>query len=314
MNFEYDMILDARNRIKDYIIKTPLVKSWALSEMLGCEIYLKLDNLQVTGSFKYRGAINSILSLSEEELKKGVVAASSGNHGKALSYGCKLMGSKATIVIPDSAPQIKKDAIKNLGANIIECKTEERFDVAREFAETTDANLIPPYDFQPVLAGQGTIGMEIMEQKPDLDYVLIPVSGGGLLGGAAKAIKAVNEKTEVIGVEPEIIPKYSKSLEKGEPVTVEPNKSFADALASNRPGLTTFPIVKENVKRTLTVSEEKIKEAVKVLFLEGKILAEGAGAIGLAAILDGKIKFNKDDKVCLVISGGSISMEQIESI
>lgn len=314
MDFGYENIKTARERISDYVIETPLIKSWALSELTGVDIYLKLENLQVTGSFKYRGAMNAILSLDKDDMKNGIVAASSGNHGKALAYAGKKLGIKTTIVIPNSAPDIKKKAIKDLGAEIVECETEKRFEIAEDLANKTGGNLIPPYDYLPVMEGQGTLGLEILEQNDDLDYVFIPVSGGGLIGGVSKAIKSKNKDIKVIGVESEILPRYSKSLEAGKRVEVKSNKSFADALASNKPGEINFPVVKENVDEVVTVSEDGIKKAVKTMLMEGKVLAEGAGAISLAAIMERKLDLQKDDKVCLVISGGSISMDQLKNL
>ena len=195
MEFTVQTVREARERIRDYVTETPLLRMEALDEYLGCQVYLKLENMQKIGAFKFRGAMNKIQTLTEEELARGIVAASSGNHGKALAYGAKAKGTKATIIMPRTAPQMKVDAIKALGAEVILCEAVERFEVAARVCEEKGSTMVPPYDDHDVMAGQGTLGLEIMEQCPDVDVVIVPASGGGLIGGVVSGVS-----TFVIGL------------------------------------------------------------------------------------------------------------------
>ena len=235
----------ARDRIKPYIAETPLLRLQNLDAYLGCEVYAKAECMQITGSFKLRGAMNKLLSLSEEELSRGIVAASSGNHGKAVAYAANMLGTKAIIVMPNTAPKIKMDAVRALGAEVVLCDVSERFAVAEKLCAERGATMVPPYNDEFVMAGQGTAGLEIMEQCPQLDCIVVPVSGGGLIGGVAAAVKAVSPDTRVYGAEPAALPRYSASLKAGEPVKVEQRKSIADALVSQMPGSICFPCVSD---------------------------------------------------------------------
>ena len=283
----------------------------ALDAHLGCKVYLKLENLQVTGSFKFRGATNAALQLPMRQVAHGFVAASSGNHGKALAHVAKMLGTTATIVIPDTAPPVKVDAIAALGANVVRSTVEERFQVAARIAEETGAALIPPYDDERIMAGQGTIGLEIARQLPGTDIVIAPVSGGGLLGGLARAIKGTPAHARVYGAEPAVRPRWTKSLAAGVPVTVEANPTRADALVTLVPGQSTFPVVREYADGVVAVGEEALLDASRLLLMEGKVLAEFSSAIGIAAVREGLIEVSPKDKVCFVISGGSIGFDQI---
>jgi threonine dehydratase len=285
-----------------------------LDEHLGCEVYAKPECLQTTGSFKLRGALNKVLSLSEDELKRGVVAASSGNHGKALAYTAKMLGVKATIVLPYAAAQVKVDTIQNLGAEIVRCDVAERFEVARRIAQERGAALVPPFNDEAIMAGQGTAGLEIVEECPDLDAIVIPVSGGGLIGGVATAVKALSPATKIFGAEPAVLPRYSKSLAVGQPVTIEKRETVADALLSLIPGDVCFPYVKAHVDAIADVDEEYILKGMKLVITEGRLLCEAASGISAGAILQGLIPVKETDKVCLFISGGSVSIEQLRML
>lgn len=314
MEFNLNNVVKAQERIKDKIIKTPLIRVEALDEFIGAEVYLKLENFQRTGSFKYRGAMNKILSLSDDELKKGIVAASSGNHGKAIAYACKELIIPATIVMPDTAPKLKVEAIKGLGAEVIMCDATERFVVAEKICNEKDATMIPPYNDEYVMAGQGTTGLEIIEELKDLDYVVVPVSGGGLIGGISTAIKGKSDKTKIIGAEPKNAAAYTESIKNGKISTAKYDQTVADALVSVRPGDINYPVVIDNVDEFMAVSEEYILMGMKLLLTEGKIFAEPSSGIGLGGILEGEFSFKEGDKVCFVISGGSVSFEQIEQL
>ena len=318
MEFTVQTVREARERIRDYVTETPLLRMEALDEYLGCQVYLKLENMQKIGAFKFRGAMNKIQTLTEEELARGIVAASSGNHGKALAYGAKAKGTKATIIMPRTAPQMKVDAIKALGAEVILCEAVERFEVAARVCEEKGSTMVPPYDDHDVMAGQGTLGLEIMEQCPDVDVVIVPASGGGLIGGVATAVKGVaaekSREVKVYGAEPSVLPRYIASLEAGEPVAVPmpEQKSVADALVSNRPGLKCFPVVRDHVDKFAAVEDKYMLKAMKMLLMEGKLLAEPSSCIGMGAVLQGTLSVKPEDKVCFVISGGNLGFEQLD--
>ena len=301
----------ARERIAPYTVQTPLIRMANLDAFLGCQVYVKAECMQITGAFKLRGAMNRALSLSGEELARGLVCASSGNHGKGIAYAAKALGTKATIVMPYTSPKVKVEAIKALGAEVVQCETSERFDVAERVCAEKGATMVPPYNDEAVMTGQGTAGLEIMEQLPDVNAVVVPVSGGGLIGGVSTAIKSVNREVKVYGAEPAALPRYSRSLEAGVPQKVEQKPTIADALVSQMPGDKCFPYVKENVDAVYTVAEEYILKAMKMLLCEGKLLAEPSSCIGMAAVLEGKLKFDAEDKVCFLVSGGSVGLEQL---
>ena len=302
----------ARQRIEPYVLKTPLLRLENLDDCLGCRVFAKAECMQKTGSFKLRGAMNKMLSLPREQIEKGIVAVSSGNHGRAVAYAAKLFGLQATIIIPDNAARVKVEAIRELGANIIQCKAEDRFPLAEQICNERGLTMVPPYDDHEIMAGQGTCGLEIMEQCPDMDTVLVPVSGGGLLSGVSCAIKAVSSNTRVFGICPEVLPHFKLSFEKGEPVAVPQRTSIADALASRQPGKKTFPVIKQFCDGILAVSEESIIAGMKLMLTEGKVLAEAASCICAGALLMGKVPVRENDRVCLLLSGGNVGLEQLE--
>ena len=302
----------ARDRIKPYIAETPLLRLQNLDAYLGCEVYAKAECMQITGSFKLRGAMNKLLSLSEEELSRGIVAASSGNHGKAVAYAANMLGTKAAIVMPNTAPKIKMDAVRALGAEVVLCDVSERFAVAEKLCAERGATMVPPYNDEFVMAGQGTAGLEIMEQCPQLDCIVVPVSGGGLIGGVAAAVKAVSPDTRVYGAEPAALPRYSASLKAGEPVKVEQRKSIADALVSQMPGSICFPSVSAYTDGFADVEDAFLLKGWKLLLTEGKVLCEPSSAIGIGAVLQGLLPIKKGDRVCFLISGGSVALEQLD--
>ena len=311
MSLTLPAIEEARSRIRPYIVQTPLLRLPALDPFLGCQTYVKLETLQVTGSFKLRGALNMALSLSPEDLSRGLVAASSGNHGKAVAYAAKLLGTKAAIVMPETAPRIKVEAIRALGAEVVSCPVSQRFVIAQKLSEERGAALLPPYNDERIMAGQGTAGLEIAEQKPDLDAVVIPVSGGGLIGGVSTALRAVAPTVSIYGAEPASLPRYTASLQAGHPVTVEQRPTLADALVSQRPGDVCFPAVQQNVDAILDVDDRFLLKGQKLLISEGKLLAEPSSCIGLGAVLQGAVRFAPGQKVCFLISGGSVGLEQL---
>lgn len=312
--FSLDSIRAAQVRIDPYIVKTPLLRLPGLDSHLGCEVYAKAECLQITGAFKLRGAMNKMLKLTPEQLQCGVVTASSGNHGKALSYAAKMLGAKATVVIPDTAPDIKVNAIKNLGATVVRSKTAERFEVADRIAAETGGIVVPPYNDEDIMSGQGTIGLEICEQMPDLDKVIVPLSGGGLLSGVATAIKETCPNITVIGAEPAALPRYTVSLAEGKPTAVEQKPTLADALVSNRPGPLCFPWVQKYTDQIVDVTDEDMLRGAKHLLLDGHLLAEFSSAIGIGAVLGGLVDVKPSEKVCFVLSGGSVDLPQLDML
>lgn len=312
MSLTLEKIFEAKNRIAPYITTTPLIRMEKLDEFLGCQVYLKAECMQITGAFKLRGAVNKIKTLTPEQLSCGIVAASSGNHGKAVAYTAKKLGAKATIVMPYTAPAIKVNAIKELGAEVVQCDTSERFEVAERICKERNATMVPPFNDEDIMAGQGTSGIEIMEQCPDIDKVIVPVSGGGLIGGVSTAIKGMNSSVKVYGAEPAALPRYSASLKVGKPVKVEQKKSIADALVAQIPGDKCYPYIAKNTDGFFDVEDEYLLKAWKLLLTEGKILCEPSSAIGIGAVLQGLAKVEKDEKVCFLISGGSVGLEQLK--
>lgn len=308
---DLEMIKKAQNRIAPYIYKTPLLHLDNLDEILGCEVHLKLESLQKTNSFKIRGAFNRLLTLPKEELLKGIVTASSGNHGKATAYAATQLATKARVVVPENAPKTKVEGMLHYGAEVFLSVPSERYNLANKLKNENDWSLISPFDDYEIMAGQGTSGLEILEQLPDVDYVIVPIGGGGLIGGLSTAIKQTNPKVKIIGVEPTAVPRYTKSFEAGHPVTLPPDSSsVADGIQTLKPGERNYPIVQKYVDEIVTVDEENILKATKLLLTKGKLLAEITSCITIGAILQNKVKLKPEDKVVFLISGGNIGMDQ----
>ena len=309
-----ESIQAAGERIAPYIVRTPCMHLQNLDPFLDCQVYVKAECMQTTGSFKLRGALNKLLSLPPGQLANGIVAASSGNHGRAVAFGAKMLGTAAVIVMPRTAPEIKIRNIRSLGAEVVLCEAEERFRIAEQICRDRQAVMIPPYNDEAIMAGQGTVGVEIAEQSPHFDMVITPVSGGGLLGGVAAAVRALSPGTEIYGAEPEAVPRYSTSLAAGKPTAVKRQTSVADALVSDIPGSVCFPVVQNHADGVVSVSDESLLEGMRLLLLEGKILAEPSSCIGLGAVLQGKIPVSPEKKVCFILSGGNVGMSQLDML
>ncbi len=306
-----ETINQARERIAPYIHKTPLLNIKNLEQYLGCKAYFKMESLQKTNSFKVRGATNRLMTLSKEDLDKGIVTASSGNHGKATAYAAKQLGVKARVVVPNNAPAVKVAGIRSYGAEIVESIPAERFSLAEKLANENNWKLISPFDDYEVMSGQGTAGLEILEQLADVDTVIVPIGGGGLLGGISAAIKLSNPKVKVIGVEPTTVARYTESFKAGERVTLPADsKSVADGLQSLYPGVHNYPVIQKYVDEIVTVDEEYILKASKLMLTEGKMLTEISSCATLAAVMQGKIKVDPAEKVVFFMSGGNIGMDQ----
>lgn len=306
----------AGERIAGQAKVTPLLRSEALDEVVGARVYLKPENLQVTGSFKIRGATNKMRTLSREALENGVIAASSGNHALGVSYAAKSLDTKAVIVMPINAPKIKQEKTKALGAEVIlhGYTSKERYDKAEELIKTHGYTLVHSYADEELMAGQGTIGLEILEALPEVDQIVVPLGGGGLISGVVSAVKAKKPEITVVGVETEAVPRYTVSLKKDAPTSVEMKETFADGLRVTEPGKRNFEIIRALVDEVLTIGEAELRQATKVLYLKGKLVVEPSAAVGLAAAIAGKLKVRKEDRVCFLLSGGNVDEDKMIEI
>lgn len=282
------------------------------STIAGKQLFFKCENMQHGGAFKIRGASNLILSLSPEALAKGVIAFSSGNHAQATAIAAKHVGTKATILMPQDAPRSKMEATRSFGAQIItfDRQREDREEIAQRMLGETGATLVPPYDHPMIIAGQGTAALELLEEQPDLDALVVCIGGGGLISGSATIAKSINPRIRIFGVEPELANDTWQSFRKGERVEISPPETIADGLRSPMPGKLTFPIMQRLVEDVLLVTENEIREAMRFCFTRMKIVVEPSGAVSLAAALFQKLP--KDVKrVGLILSGGNMDPETL---
>lgn len=315
MSVTLESIKKAKQTIEHSIKRTPLIECPTLEREVEGKVYLKLENLQKTGSFKIRGALNRIANLTEEEKKKGVIASSAGNHAQGIALGATAQGIKSTIVMPETAPIAKIAATKGYGAEVVLCGTvyDDAYAKACEIQQATGAVFLHPFDDDYVIAGQGTIGLEILEDAIDIDTVLVPIGGGGILAGIATAIKSINPTVKVIGVESENAPSMTEALKQGECCEICAQPTIADGIAVKKVGCKTLDLVKKYVDEVITVTEDEIAKAILFLMEKSKVVAEGAGATPLAAVLAGKINC-KGRKTCVVVSGGNIDVNLIERV
>ena len=308
-------IQTARARIGDAIHMSPCQLSHHLSELTGLPLHLKLENLQRTGSFKERGALNKLLTLSQAEREHGVITASAGNHAQGVAFHAAARGIRAQIVMPLATPQIKVAATRGFGAEIIlhGANYDEACEEALRRQVEEGRTFIHPFDDAEVINGQGTIGLELLEQVPDLEAVVVPIGGGGLISGIACALKETNPRIRVIGVEPEKLPSMLRAREAGAPVTIASEATVADGIAVRRAGDLTLPLVSHYVDEIVTVDDEEIANAILVLLEKEKTLAEGAGAAALASLLQSKTNLRHRRTVVLV-SGGNIDVTLLARI
>ncbi len=310
----FEKVLQAQERLKGFSKITPVVASSTLDEIAKAKVFLKCENYQRMGAFKFRGAFNAMSQLSEEEKLLGVITYSSGNHAQAVALVGKILEIKTTIVMPKNAPQIKLKATAGYGANIIEYNPElqQREEIAKEIQNKNGFVLIPPFDHQEVIAGQGTAALELFQDKKELDYLLVPCGGGGLLSGSAIAAKGMYPNCKVIGIEPEVADDATKSFKTKVLHSVKNPPTIADGTRTTSLGKLTFPLVLEYVDDMVTVTEYSIIEAVKFLFYRLKLVVEPSGALGIAALLSGAVKVN--GKIGVIISGGNIDAETMTFI
>ncbi len=302
-----ELINEARERIHGFVHRTPVFTSRAFDERAGREVFFKCENFQRAGAFKMRGATNKIRTLSAEELARGVVAFSSGNHAQAVALASKDAGTRAVIVMPDDAPRAKVEATRGYGAEIIfyDRQSDDREQVTRRVAEERGAVLVPPYDDILVMAGQGTCALELFEEAGELDALVVPFGGGGLFAGASVAAKSITARVECYAVEPEAGDDARQSFVAGERVCIPPPATIADGARVQSPGALTFPVLRANATDVLTVTDAEIVEAMKLLLLRLKILVEPTGALAAAAVLAGKLPPGAR-RVGVVLSGGNV--------
>ncbi len=310
-----DLVRKASNTLKGVVARTPLVASSSLSRLYGVQTHLKLENLQKTGSFKVRGAYNLISSLSDEEKSRGVVTASLGNHAQGVAWAGALLGVKATVVMPRSSSIIKRTATSGYGAEVVLHGGffDEADRYAKKLAEETGRRFIPPFDDDLVIAGQGTVALEILEDCPDADTIVVPIGGGGLISGIASTVKESGRNISVIGVEAAASTSCIESLKAGRPVDVEHASTIADGIAVKRVGEKTFALIKKYVDDVVAVSEDSIAGAVLALLERKKVVAEGAGAASVAAAIEGRLPASSK-KIVFVISGGNMDVTVLDRV
>ncbi len=312
-----ELIKEAHERIRPHVHRTPVLTSRAFDEAASRDgsrlrVYFKCENMQRVGAFKTRGATNKIRSLSKEELARGVVAHSSGNHAQAVALAAREAGTRAVIVMPSDAPQAKLAATRGYGAELVlfDRMREDRERIARDIAERDRLIMVSPYDDYLIMAGQGTCALELLEDVPDLDCLVTPCSGGGLFAGASTVAKGINPEIRCFATEPALADDTRRSILAGERVRIPPSATIADGLRVQTPGLLTFPITRANAEDVLTVAEEELIAALKFLLFRMKILVEPSGAAAAAAVLSGKIPRDVS-RVGVVLSGGNIDPEAL---
>ena len=309
------LVREAADRIKPLAYRTPVITSRNVDERAGLQVFLKCENLQHSGAFKIRGASNLILSLSAGELEGGVVAFSSGNHAIATAIAAKHVGAEATIVMPEDAPRSKMEATRALGARIITYNRalDDREAMAARVLQETGGTLVPPFDHPMIMAGQGTTALELLEDAPDIEALVVCISGGGLLAGCATIAKSINPGIRVFGVEPELANDTALSMAAGQRVSIPPPESIADGLRSPAPGILTFPVMQRHVERILLVSEAEIRATMRFLLERVKIVVEPSGAVGLAAVLFGMLPV-EIKSAGVVISGGNVDLDFLKTL
>lgn len=304
----YEDILKAAERIAGYAHKTPVLQSSYFNELTGADLYFKCENLQKVGAFKFRGAFNAISKLPEEEGRKGIITHSSGNHAQAVALASKMNGYKATIVMPENAPKVKVNAVRDYGADIVFCETtiESRQETTDRIISETGATFIHPYNNPNVIAGQGTCAKELLDEIPDLDLMIAPVGGGGLISGTAIAAKAINPKICVLGSEPKLADDAYQSLEKGSIQPVLRTDTIADGLRTSL-GTLTFKIIQEKLDDILTVTEDSIIRDMRNVWERMKIIIEPSSAVPISALVDGQFNIHRK-KIGIILTGGNVDV------
>jgi len=302
-----DDIRTAARRLAGVARRTPVVRSAALDAIAGNSIFFKCENAQFAGAFKFRGAYNALAQLSEADRERGVVTFSSGNHGQGIALAASMLRMRAAVIMPRGAPAVKLDATRRHGAEIVlyDPASQDRESVARSLAAERGALLVPPFDDLRIMAGQGTVALELIEEVPDLDVLLVPVGGGGLLAGCAVTLRALRPEAKVFGIEPSGADDWRQSWQRGERIAIAEAKTIADGLRPTAPGKLTWPIVRAHADGILTVSDEEIVSAMRALLVHARVRAEPSGAAAPAAALSQSLDV-QGARVGVVISGGNV--------
>lgn len=312
-----DDVSAARRRIAPHVHRTPVLTSRQLDDRLGCKIFFKAEIFQRVGAFKARGAFSRLTLLTPEERQRGVVAFSSGNHAQAVALAAHELGIKATIVMPQDAPASKVAATRGYGATVIlydRLGGEDREAIAGRLVEGDGATLVPPFDDDAIIAGQGTLALELLEDVPDLDIVITPCGGGGLLGGTATAVRGLRPEVRLWGVEPEAGNDMQLSVERGEPVSIPLPATIADALQTMVPARRTLALVRALTEGILTVSDLELRRAMSLLASRLKIMVEPGGSAAFAALLHGKVPDTAGRKIGIVLSGGNVDLDRFAQL
>lgn len=309
-------IHDARARLEPHIRRTPILRADKIETAAGCELYLKLETLQITGAFKLRGALNTALQLGPEQIARGFISSSSGNHAQGLSYAARMLGAKVVLVLPVTTPKLKIANTRALGAEVIlyDGDNAARWREVYRIAEEKGYEVIHGFEDPRVMAGQGTIGCEILEDLPDVDALIVPLGGGGLISGVATAIKALAPAVRVIAAEPALTPKYYQSRIRGERVSLPLGDTIADGLRISVPGRNPWPIIERHVDEIVLVDDADIVAGMQSLASDSKLIAEPAASIGIGALLAGAVKVRPDEKVCVILTGGNWGLSDLAGV
>ena len=316
MSLTLDDVRAAARRLDDRVTRTPVITSPWWDDASGHHVFFKCENLQRAGSFKIRGALNKLLSLTPEERRRGVIAFSSGNHAQGVALAARMVGTSAMVVMPKDAPALKLEATRGYGADVVfyDRLREDREAIARRLAAETGRVLVPPFDDYAIMAGQGTAALELLADAPSLDVLVAPVGGGGLMAGCSTAARSLLPGITIIGVEADTANDTYLSLQKGERVTIPPPPTIADGIRVTTPGELTFPILRRNRAAIALVTDEEIRAAVRALALRARVVVEPTGAVGAAAVLGGTLAVERGARVGLILSGGNIDPEALIDI
>jgi threonine dehydratase len=308
-------VRDAAERLKGVAHRTPVIRSRTLDDLVGASVFLKAENLQRVGAFKFRGAYNAFSQLTPEQLARGVVTFSSGNHAQAIALSARELGSTAVIVMPQDSPVAKLDAVRGYGAEIVlyDRYTADREEIGRTLAGERGLTLIPPFDHPHVIAGQGTAALELLEEVGELDAIVVPVGGGGLIAGTAVAAKGLHPAIRVIGVEPEAGDDTRRSLAAGERITIDVPRTIADGQATTAPGELTFALNKDLVDEIVLVSDDELRDALRFAVDRLKLVLEPSGATGLAALLTGRVT-PTPARIGVILSGGNVGAARLAEL
>jgi threo-3-hydroxy-L-aspartate ammonia-lyase len=307
-NLTLDDVRAAGGRLRDRVYRTPVITSQAFDDASGHRVFFKCENLQRAGAFKIRGALNKLLTLTDEERRRGVVAFSSGNHAQGVALAARLTGTSAVVCMPTDAPALKLEATRGYGAELVlyDRQTDDREALARRIADETGRVVVPPFDDYAIMAGQGTAALELMDDVGELDVLVAPVGGGGLMAGCSTVARALSPGITIVGVETETANDTYLSLRRGERVSIAPPPTIADGIRLTTPGALTFPILQQNLADVVLVSDAEVIETLRFLALRVRIVVEPTGAVSAAAVLSGVLPVARGARVGVILSGGNI--------